>query len=122
MMPIDAELIHKIAILAGDERGEPMVRAVAFDKLEAYRLSHPHPFVLPQEGPKTMRRPGRMLVTLRAPARRLPYRVVVFKHKKTPTFGALRINTMTDASTFIHGWWPTRDEALLGAWQALRAL
>jgi hypothetical protein len=50
------------------------------------------------------------------------YRVVLFKHKKTPTFGALRINTDTDESTFMRGWRPTREEARLGAWRELAAL
>jgi hypothetical protein len=52
---------------------------------------------------------GNLLIVI--VVRGVGYRVVLFKHKKTPTFGALRINTDTDESTFMRGWHPTREEA-----------
>jgi hypothetical protein len=45
-MPVDADLIRKIALVAGDERGDPHVREIAWSKLEAFRRSHPHLFVI----------------------------------------------------------------------------
>ena len=42
-MPIDAALIHKIALLAGDERGDPHTREIALNKLVAFRETHAHP-------------------------------------------------------------------------------
>jgi hypothetical protein len=45
-MPVTRELILKIARLAGDERGDPRTREAAFDKLVAFKETHPHLFVL----------------------------------------------------------------------------
>jgi hypothetical protein len=41
------ELIMKIAALAGDERGDPMVRAVACEKLAVLKDIYPHLFWMP---------------------------------------------------------------------------
>jgi hypothetical protein len=47
------ELILKIAALAGDERGDPMVRAVAYEKLTALQDIYPHLFWAPGEDAPT---------------------------------------------------------------------
>jgi hypothetical protein len=161
-MPVDADLIRKIALVAGDERGHPRIREIAFGKLAAFKISHTHLFVLPMseddpegeddappwsdvadvEGvrgppppaPLTAKDRARFMdaqnwrettngnVSILIMVNDIEYRVVLFKHKKTPTFGALRIDTDTDQTTFMHGWWLTREEARLGAWQELAAL
>ena len=45
------ELLQKIARLAGDERGDPATREVAYAKLRAFHETHPHLFKLEESPP-----------------------------------------------------------------------
>jgi hypothetical protein len=47
------ELILKIAALAGDERGDPAIRAVAYEKLAVLKDIYPHLFWMPGEDTPT---------------------------------------------------------------------
>jgi hypothetical protein len=144
-MPVDADLVRKIALLASDERAHLRIREIAFEKLAAFKLSHPHLFVLAtpkpalrqaqdegendaswsdvadvpgartEPAPLSARDRARFMdaqnwretsngnVSILITVKEVEYRVVLFKHKKTPTFGALRINTKTDQTTFMRG-------------------
>ena len=50
------------------------------------------------------------------------YRTVLFAHKRTPTFGWLRIDASTDIEVFSQTRYATRDEALRASWEALCAV
>lgn len=62
------------------------------------------------------------LSTLVAMARGQGCRIVLFQHKKTPTFGRLRIDLETDEEVFSKVRYATRDAALEGAWRDLCAI
>jgi hypothetical protein len=49
------------------------------------------------------------------------YRIVLFKHKKSPTHGWMRIDTITDRTEFS-GKFRTLAEAHLNAWTSLMAM
>lgn len=148
------ELLIKIAKLAGDERGNPMVRQIALDKLAAFQQTHPHLFWIEGEGDplpwtdvatdadapeppappisandkarfmnvaKWMRTANGNLSIVIA-VKGVDYRVVLFKYKKTPMFGWLRIDVDIDAQVFSQMKYATHDEARIGAWEALCAI
>jgi hypothetical protein len=51
----------------------------------------------------------------------IPYRIVIFRHKKTPTWGWMRVNTLDDKVEFSHHF-ATMGEAHSAAWRMLTAL
>jgi hypothetical protein len=63
---------------------------------------------------------GNPTIVMRARGRRM--RVVLFKHKQTPTFGYLITDIAAEAKTFSNVRYPNRAGALLGAWEALCAI
>jgi hypothetical protein len=50
------------------------------------------------------------------------YRIVLFAHKRSPTFGWLRINTSPDIEVFSQTRYATRDEALRASLETLCAI
>ena len=143
-MPTAAQ-VAKIKAVADDARGHPAVRKIAIDKLEALRRSHPHLFHRPASAasasqgatrgraPAPVKGKARFLdlanwretangnVSIVITVRGVEYRVVLFQHKQTPTWGWLIIDTDDGEETFS-GRYPTRDEAHMDAWEALCAL
>jgi len=49
-------------------------------------------------------------------------RIVLFKYKKAPDFGWLRIDTLTDKTTFCQACYATEAEAHQAAWDAVCAI
>ena len=50
------------------------------------------------------------------------YRVVLFSHKKTPTFGFLIVDVQRDATTFSDLFYKTISEAHRGAWDLIQTI
>ena len=57
-MSVTRELLTKIARIAGDERGDPATRAVAWRKLEELHKIHPELFVLETSTPPPLGTPA----------------------------------------------------------------
>ena len=140
--------LEKIQRLADDARGHPEIRQRAKEKLAATRLSHPHLFAQPKPAfhdvpPPDPRVPGMKTSALyerqkfldlgqwgRTKADNLiqtvyrggiVYRVVLFQHKKTPTWGWMLINEFRDTTEFS-GRFRTLGEAHADAWAHVSAL
>ena len=140
--------LKKIQALADDARGNPAVRQRAAEKIAELRRSEPHLFAPP--GPKfhdvppaDPRVPGmktsplyerQMFLDLGTWGKTrndnlihtiyrggVVYRVVLFQHKKTPTWGWMRINEF-DNTTEFSGRFRTLSEAHADSWQSLNAL
>lgn len=137
-----AELIQKIKRLADDARGDPATRARAQEKLAAYRGSHPHLF----EEPKPRKPPPDPLVrgmrtdpvydyyvftdlgrwgctksgnlVFNIYHQGINYKIVLFKHKRTDTYGWMRVDTFNDKTEFS-GRFTTIGEAQGDAWANL---
>lgn len=146
------DLILKIARLAGDERGDPRIREIAHAKLANLKAAYPHLFVLetptepapwsdvadvadgaPPSPPPTKGKARFMDIrnwdvtaagnaTITVTVRGVGFKVVLFKHKRTPTWGYLLIDTDTDVETFSNVRYPTEVGAHEAAWEALEAL
>lgn len=139
--------LAKIKALADDERGHPEVRQRAREKLEAVRKSHPDLF---SEAPKWRDVPPvdpRVHGMRRDPAYEyyvftdlslwdetksghkahsvfhngVNYRIVLFPHKKTPTWGWMRMDSRFGNAVFS-GRFATVGEAHGDAWANLMAL
>ena len=136
------ELIEKIKRLADDVRGDPATRARAQEKLEAYRGSHPHLFETPKprKPPRDPRvhgmrtdpvydyhlftdlgnwdrtRSGNLVFNVYHKG--VNYKIVLFKHKKTDTYGWMRIDTFNDRTEFS-GRFSTIGEAQGDSWASL---
>ncbi len=136
------ELLQKIRALADDERGDPATRARAQEKLEVYRSSHPHLF----EAPKPRRPPpdprvhglrtdpvydyyvftdlshwnrtknGNLIYNVYHKG--INYKIVLFKHKRTDTYGWMRVDTFNDTTEFS-GRFRTIGEAQGDSWADL---
>jgi hypothetical protein len=140
-----AELIQKIKRLADDARGDPATRARAKEKLEAYRGSHPHLFETPKAGkpPREPRVHGLRTdpvydyyvftdlgqwdktkngnLTYLIYHKGINYRIILFKHKRTDTYGWLRVDTFNDKTEFS-GRFGTIGEAQGDAWATLMTI
>ena len=136
------ELIEKIKRLADDARGDPATRQRAQEKLEAYRGSFPHLFETPKPKPQPrdprvhgMRtdpvydhyvftdlaswdktKNGNLVYTVYHKG--INYKIVLFKHKKTDTYGWMRVDTFNDTTEFS-GRFRTIGEAQGDAWATL---
>ena len=139
------ELIEKIKRLADDARGDPATRARAQEKLEAYRGSHPHLF----EPPKDRKPPphprvhglrtdpvydyyvftdlqrwdrtknGNLIYSVYHKG--ISYKLVLFKHKRTDTFGWMRVDTFNNQTVFS-GRFGTIGEAQGDSWASLMTI
>lgn len=132
--------LEKIRRLAEDHRGDPATRAIAQAALKRYAEEPSF-----QEAPRyrDVRHPG---VKTSAEFDRfkfmdlgswkksasgnpvysiarngVPYKIVLFRHKKSPTFGWMRINTFNDETEFS-GRFLTIGEAHEAAWKMLMGL
>ncbi len=151
MMQLTPQKIAAIRALADDARGDPATRAIAQNKLEQYRISHPELFEQwkPQRETRTKnpyaqyshKNPGtqnsedferfrfmdlsmwgRTVAgnpTAMATRGGLAYRIILFEHKKTPTWGWLRIETQSGDETFSRVKFATMQEAHRDAWNSL---
>jgi hypothetical protein len=139
-----AEIIKKIRAVADDKRGDPRTRAVAQAKLEAYKLSHPQLFATWNPPPRNPQDPGMKVSDEYAKYRYMDlgnwgksskgnpthlvnhkgrgYRVVLFSHRRTPTFGFLIVDVQRDASTFSDLFYKTLSEAHRGAWDLIQTI
>lgn len=141
------ELLRKIKALADDERGHPEVRQRAQEKLDSYRGSHP--FLFEDLKPKSrMTRPDPRVHGMRTdPAYEhfvfanlglwdrtksgnnlthtiyyggVTYRIVLFQHKKTPTWGWMRVPIdISGAEPTFSVKFRTMGEAHADAWRDL---
>jgi hypothetical protein len=141
---LNPEKLAKIRALANDVRGDPATRAIAKAALKRYASSDaaipeqelwnnarnpPNPRM--QNTPEYNRFRFMDLSNWRTTANGNPthlivhkgksYRVVLFKHKKRPTHGWMRIDTITDATEFS-GAFKTVEEAHADAWKSLLAI
>jgi hypothetical protein len=135
--------LAKIRRLAEDTRGDPATRAIAQAALKRYAEEQPKPQfrdVPPWEdrrvpGMKTSAEHERFMFmdigAWRKSANGNPvfniarggilYRIVIFRHKKTPTWGWMRVNTSNDETDFSSRF-ATMGEAHSAAWRMLTAL
>jgi hypothetical protein len=138
--------IAKIRALADDERGDPATRARAQEKLDAYRLSHPHLFEQPKHKFHDVRQDRRVHGMRLDPAyeyyiftdlslwsqtkagnrthtvyhKGINYRIVLFQHKKSPTWGWMRVSDYD--GTVFSGRFKTIGEAQADSWTSLMAI
>lgn len=138
--------LAKIKALAEDARGDPATRAMAQEKVNLYRASHPHLFEV--EKPKFRNVPPdpRVHGMRRDPAyeyyvftdmtlwgetksgnktthvyhKGIIYQIVLFQHRKASTWGWMRISNHED--TVFSGRFATLEEAHGDAWANLMAL
>lgn len=136
--------IAKIKALAEDARGDPATRARAQEKLTVLRTLHPHLFEAEkpkfhnvQQDPRVhgMRRDQAYEYYIftdlslwgetkagnkvhHAYHKGIIYRIVLFQHHKTPTWGWMRIND-TQGGTVFSQRFGTMEEAHADAWANL---
>jgi hypothetical protein len=134
--------IAKIKALADDTRGDPATRQRAQEKLEAYRGSYPHLFETPK--PRKPPRDPRVYGMRTDPVyeyylytdlgrwgrskngnlafniahKGINYKIVLFKHKRTDTYGWMRVDTFNNQTEFS-GRFGTIGEAQGDAWANL---
>ena len=132
--------LAKIRALAADKRGDPATRQVAIEILKRYEaFVDDEPTWTPP--PKNPSGPGntfdyekQAFMSLRDWKRSTAgnfvhtctfkgraYRVVIFKHKKTPTYGWLRVDIMRDEEVWS-GRFRDIQEAHQDAWKNLQSL
>lgn len=121
------EKLAKVRALAEDIRGDPKIRAVAQRILDANWTPPPNPqhpglrtseeydryvFMSLDNWGQSAR--GNYVHTTNWDGR--SYRIVLFQHKKTPTWGWLRIDVKTDTETWSRNKYDTLREAHESAW------
>jgi hypothetical protein len=137
------EKLAKIQRLAEDPRGDPATRAIAQAALKRY-APPPRFKDVQEEGPRrNFQHPGlktsaqydryrfmdratwkvttNQNPTILVSHKGEPYRIVLFAHKKTPTFGWMRVHMLTDVTEFS-GKFKTLAEAHEAAWISLTRL
>jgi hypothetical protein len=134
------EKLAKIRRLAGDLRGDPATRMIALEILRRYEKTEEPTFHdipdEPQNPPNPRMRNSEeyeryRFMSLRDWRRSAagnpvhvftwkghPYRVTLFKHKKTPTWGWLRVHLGTEEEIWS-GRFSTIEEAHKAAWTSL---
>jgi hypothetical protein len=135
--------LAKIRALADDVRGDPAIRAVAQAILRQHAPSpeprrgfHDVPPVADQRHPGMRTSPqydqycfmdlgSWKLTSNNNPTfvvvrKGRSYRIVLFRHKKTPTYGWMRIDTITGETEFSSKF-RTQSEAHADAWKSLIA-
>ena len=141
------ERLGKIRRLAEDERGHPEVRQRAREKYNSYRGSHP--WLFEEEKPKPKPKPDPRVHGMRTdPAyeyyvfmdlsqwgrtkagnnlahivfhKNVSYRIVLFQHKKSPTWGWMRVPIAADSVPTFSSKFATVGEAHADAWGSLMA-
>jgi hypothetical protein len=130
--------LEKIRALANDVRGDAATRAIALAALKRYAAPEPAVHDIPplrnQPHPGMRRSPdyekyvfmdlgqwktsanGNLTYVITRGGR--TYRIVLFKHKKTPTWGWLKIHIDTDQTEFS-GRFQTMGAAHRDAWEHL---
>jgi hypothetical protein len=140
---ISEKQLAKIRALAADERGDPATRAVAQAALKRY-ASYTDPHTQTSKNPYQFvdqRHPGMKtsaeydryrfldlgswrLTTAGNPTFSIAingkmWRVVLFKHKKTPTYGWMRIDMFSEETEFSSRRFKTMAEAHQDIWKIL---
>jgi hypothetical protein len=132
--------LAKIRALATDMRGDPATRMVALEILRRYEKVEEPAFYDVKDEPQNPANPRMRnsdeyeryrFMSLRDWRRSAagnpvhvftlkgrPYRVTLFKHKKTPTWGWLRVDLRTDEEIWS-GRFSTIEEAHKAAWTSL---
>jgi hypothetical protein len=131
--------IEKIRAMAQDTRGDPATRAIAQQILERYQEQEPvktpprnqrHPGLRPtfehqryrfmdlEQWKVTANGNRTILVGPYGPS----YRVTLFKHKKTPTYGWLVLDVLTEETIFSKSKYATLGEAHRGSWDHLMSM
>jgi hypothetical protein len=140
---LSPEKLEKIRALANDTRGDPATRAIAQAALKRYAAEPPKPPPRPGVDPHNYQHPGMRTspeydryrfmdlgawktTTKGNPTyvmvhRGRSYRIVLFRHKKRPTHGWMRIDTITEDVVFS-GAFSTIGEAHNDAWKSLMAI
>ena len=137
-----AALVEKIRALADDQRGDPATRARAQEKLDAIRGSHPHlfeerPARKPPSDPRVhglrtdpayeyylftdlslWRRTKAGNPTHVLHHKGINYRIVLFKHKRSDTYGWMRQDNFHNTTEFS-GRFKTLGEAHGDSWADL---
>lgn len=135
------EKLAKIRALAEDARGDPAIRAVAQAVLKRYAQPEPKPafedvppFVDPRvEGMRTSAEYDRWRFmdlgswkrtvngnpTHVITVKNRTWRIVLFKHKKTPTWGWMKIDTIRGGDPEFSGKFTTMAAAHGDAWKTL---
>ena len=139
---MNAAKLAKIKALANDPRGDPATRAIAQRVLDQHAKAPPppmqdvprfvdqrHPGVRTSSeydrhrffdlnGWKTTNAGNRTFSIVRGGR---SFRIVIFPHKNTPTWGWMRIDTISEKTEFS-GKFATIAEAHGAAWQSLMTL
>jgi hypothetical protein len=139
---LNSEKLAKIRALANDPRGDPATRSIAQAALKRYAETdrNEKPSASPYRNPPNPRMRtspeydkyrfmdlGNWRTTANGNPTHLivhkgkSYRVVLFKHKKRPTHGWMRIDVITEATEFS-GAFKTVEEAHADAWKSLMAI
>jgi hypothetical protein len=132
------EKLAKIRALADDPRGDPATRAIAQAALKRYAQEKPKPkaasFIDTRHpGMKTSaeydryrfmdlgswRKTASGNPTFTIAIRGKMWRVVLFKHKKTPTYGWMRIDVFSEETPEFSGRFATMAEAHEDLWNIL---
>lgn len=141
---MNSDKLEKIRRLAEDHRGDPATRAVAMDVLKRYggdihrpasSATRPQPasplhpgmrqspeyqqFRFMDIGSWRRSAAGNPIFSVANKGRQ--YRIVIFRHKKSPTYGWLRTDTFTNEAEWS-GRFATMELAHADAWRMLQAL
>jgi hypothetical protein len=141
---LNPEKLKKIRALANDHRGDPATRAIAQAALKRYAQEPPRPAPQPGADPRDHQHPGMRtsaeydrfrfmdLSTWKITAngnqthlivhKGKQYRIVLFRHKKRPTYGWMRIDVIADSDPVFSGAFRTIGEAHADAWKSLMAI
>lgn len=128
------EKLTKIRALANDDRGDPATRAVAQSILKRYAKEEPKSRSAPRSDPRVhgLRRDPTYEYHLYCDLSQwdktkagnytyllyrngISYRIVLFKHRRSDTYGWMRVNTNEDDTEFS-GRFDTIEEAQRDAW------
>jgi hypothetical protein len=140
---LNPQKLAKIRALADDPRGDPATRAIAQAALKRYATEPPKPEFHDVPPYRNQQHPGMRtsaeydryrfmdLGNWKTTANGNPtqlvthkwrtYRIVLFRHKKRPTHGWMRIDVITDKTEFS-GAFKTQAEAHADAWKSLMAI
>jgi hypothetical protein len=137
------EKLAKIRALADDPRGDPATRAIAQAALKRYAEPEPEPAFYDVPPYRNQQHPGMRTSpeydrhrfmdlgawktttngnpTFVVVRKGRSFRIVLFRHKKTPTHGWMRVDTINDTTEFS-GRFRTIGEAHADAWSSLMAM
>ena len=135
-------ILEKIRAVASDPRGDPRTREIAQRMLAEHERPPPPPPEPPrynsrihpglEKTPEFIRfkfmsldnwgrtKNGNLIHTTSIKGRE--YKIVLFSHKKTPTYGWMQIDPESDTTVFSDTKYATMIEAHQAAWQRLMIL